>query len=378
MMDSWIDREQPLAWAIVRRAFWRGTWDTSLLCSMMALQDNGYWPDPNDAPVPCWSWMADHVVESRFGSEFYYGFWNNAFEGLEEKTDPKLAHNVIVATLGGLLFDKHQRHITASFQRVLVSLIDLHRQHPMPERERAALELVKHVYRKVKPEHLTAADRLAIETAIGRLNTLVQGADAKDSLHEGSPESSVNGIEPFLVDQMEPYLNHDLGDSLWSRLSPRAKDHFKHGEFYFSLASKAVGEKGDFNSFVLAYSRGLLVEIQESVRGPLSRDPSLKREFLAQFCEKDYPEWGQLLRYIDDVHKHATTRLGKALMAQRVQLDRLETLREPFAEMKALRNDAAHSGMRIDRERAIVLHDSLINKGLIRTVVKFFPKPVRR
>jgi len=170
---AWIDRHQPLAWALVRRAFLLGTWDTSLLCSMMALRDNGYYsPKSDDAPAPCWSRLAEHGKETRISSETYYAYWNHALQSLTTATDPALAHNIIVATLGGRLFDRDQNTISASIPQILQSLYDLHRRHPMPEKERAVLEFVSYVSREMRPKHLAAGDRLAIDTAMVRMKKL--------------------------------------------------------------------------------------------------------------------------------------------------------------------------------------------------------------
>jgi hypothetical protein len=325
--------------------------------------------------------MAENVERTRFGSENYYVYWSNAFEGMREDTDPTLAHNITVATLGGLLLKKDYGNIEASIQRVLESLAELHRRHPMPQKERVALELIRYIYRELKPEHLTAADRLAIESAIGRLDNLARHAEPKSSPWESSPQergSEAQSIEisPLLVNQMEPYLTRMLGESLWSKLSSVAKDQFKHGQFYFMLASRFEGEGGDFSPFVMAYSRGLLAEIRESVRGPLGKDQTLESEFRDQFGKMS-PEWSELIRYMDDLPRHGKTGLGRALLAQRVRLNHLEDLRKPFEELRALRNRAAH-GPRIDMEKAIFLNNLLLSEGFIRTVVEYFPKPTRR
>ena len=147
------------------------------------------------------------------------------------------------------------------------------------------------------------------------------------------------------------------------------------------MACSQEGEGGDFNSVVMSFSRGLLAEIHESLRGPLTRQPTLRGEFRDQFGPiggNENPEWGDILRYIDNLQANANSSLARAFLSQGVQLNRLDELRKPFENMKKLRNDAAHTTRRIDRERAAVLHDLLMNKGLVRDVVKFFPKPVLR
>jgi hypothetical protein len=177
---------------------------------------------------------------------------------------------------------------------------------------------------------------------------------------------------------VEKWLVSLLGESLWARLSQTARDQFKYGEFHYIVASKLEGEGGDFNSFVLCYSRGLLSEIHESLFGPLRKDYSLKGEYMSLFGETDHPEWPQLVRFICDLEKHADLKLVKRLLAQRVALDRLISQKVPFEMMKSCRNKAAHPKDRIDREEAAVLHNLLMNKGLIRSVVEMFPKVTRR
>jgi hypothetical protein len=67
--DTWIDSDQELVWAIVRRAFRQGTWDTPLLCSMMALVHHCVAgpADAADAPVECWCWLAQHWFQAQLG-----------------------------------------------------------------------------------------------------------------------------------------------------------------------------------------------------------------------------------------------------------------------------------------------------------------------
>lgn len=373
---TWIDRSQPLAWAIVRRGFQQGTWDTSLLCSMDALREDGCWPESGDAPVQCWAWLAPHSINQLYFLELYYSYWTLAFESLQDTTDPTLAHNVIVAVLLGRLLNQVSANGLPPIQRVLMALNALHRRYPsMPEKERAALEMVNYVYRKLKPDHLTAtaadhltataADRLAIETALERLKI---------------PTQSQDEIGPHLQDGVEGNLKSRLGEALWAKLSEAAKSEFTHGEFYYQFASAMEGEKGDFRSFVMAYSGGLLAEIQESLRGSLTRNSSLRREFRDQFGGEEHPEWGELIRYMDNIDKNAATPLGTALMAQGIQLHRLGNLRESFEYMKDIRNKAAHTKgkERIDREEAAVLHDRFFNKRLIKNVVDIFHKLPRR
>jgi len=379
---AWIDRHQPLAWALVRRAFQQGTWDTSLLCSMMALRDNGFYcPKPDDAPAPCWSWLAEHGKKTWISSETYYAYWNHAFQSLTTATDPALAHNVTVATLGGRLFNKDQNNISASIPQILQSLYDLHRRHPMPEKERAVLEFVSYVSREKKPKHLAAADRLAIDTAMVRLKNLSHLAVSCGSTEPNTSESDLDRFYPLVLHNAELNLKSLLGEALWARLSQTAKREFKHGEFHYIIACSQEGEGGDFNSVVMSFSRGLLAEIHESLKGPLTRRHTPRGEFRDQFGPiggNENPEWGDILRYMDNFQANANPSLVTELLSQGVQLNRLDELRKPFEDMRKLRNDAAHTMRRIDRERAAVLHDLLMNKGLIRNVIKFFPKPPRR
>jgi hypothetical protein len=340
---------------------------------------NGYYnAEPEDAPVQCWCWLAEYSQKTGLGSEYYHMYWSLAFERLDQTTDPALAHNVIVATLGGLLFQDFHCIRGASIHQCLEALRTLHRQEPLPEKELAALRFVEYVYRGMEPKHLTAADRLAIETALTRLDKLSPSASPGGISEAKAPGTPPEPIAPVLLKRAEAQLRSLLGEPLWARLSAISKEEFTHGEFYYMFANMAEGERGDFNSFVSSYSRGLLAEIQESIRGPLARDESLTGEFRAQFGGTDYPEWGEIIRYLDYRISCINSKLTKALLAQRVQLNRLDELRGFFEKMKRWRDRAAHTGRRVDRESAAVLHDLLIRAGSIQTVVDFFRKPPRR
>jgi hypothetical protein len=288
---------------------------------------------------------------------------------------------MIVAILGGRLFDTDQNTISASIPQILESLDVVHRRHSMPEKEHAALELTSYVSRVIKPKHLIAADRLAIECALVRSNTLSQPPVPCHVPESSTSESELDRLYPHAQLNAEVQFKSRLGESLWAKLSQTAKSEFVHGEFYYIMASKAEVEHGDFNSFVMSFSRGLLSEIQQSLNGPLAKNPKLRGEFKNQFgldWGKESPEWGEILRYMDSLHANAATEFGRALSKQRVRLDRLDDLRTPFEEMRDPRNHAAHTGRRIDREQAAALHDLVMNKGLLRNVVEFFPKPTPR
>jgi len=375
LKSVWIDREQPLAMAIVNRAFRQGTWDTSLLQATFTLRDEGYFPEPHDAPTECWVWMAEHLTFSQLDNELYYDYWCDAFDATHIKLDQNLEHNIIVVLLAGLLFNKIPHRKAPSIQRLLAALSDLHRCDSDPHKLRAALGIVKYVYQKMNPDYLTAADRLAITKAIEDASRPPTGV----SLVESSPKGSTSEqIDPSLLNQAEVYLKTQISETTWARLTPKAKNEFKLGEFLYIMATKPEGEGGNFDSFVLHYSKGLLAEIQESLRAPLLKDQSLKGQFLAVFGGQERPEWAQLLRFISDLENVAGTALGKRLLSQGVVFPRLRELRDFFEKMKALRNRAAHSGSRINRDEATLLHGLLLNKGGIQSAVECFPKPPKR
>ncbi len=370
-----IGLERPLALAVVRSAFQRGVWDTSLLSSTLELQDNFYILEPDDLPVECWVWMAENIEHSRHGNEFYYTYWYAAFKSLASDTDPRLAHNILVVLLAGLLFNKCERYETPSIQQVLSNLTDIYRANSTTHKKQAALDMVRYVYVKMNPDYLTAADRLAITKAIEDASRPPTGV----SLVESSPKGSTSEqIDPSLLNQAEVYLKTQISETTWARLTPKAKNEFKHGEFLYIMATKLEGEGGNFDSFVLHYSKGLLAEIQESLRAPLLKDQSLKGPFLAVFGDQERPEWPQLLRFISDLENVAGTALGKRLLSQGVAFPRLRELRDFFEKLKALRNRAAHSGSRINRDEATLLHGLLLNKGIIQSILECFPKPPKR
>jgi hypothetical protein len=168
--EMWIDRKQPLACAIVRKAFQRGTWDTSLLCSIVNLLDNGYFFRMKfyNASTEAWAWIAEQAWFTACPSETYHMCWSNAYESLGGDTRPDLAHNVIATILVGLLTTDSQRNglISATFHQVLEAFQKLHLDGSMPEGACTALDLMSYLYRQRKLDHLTAADRVTVETAI--------------------------------------------------------------------------------------------------------------------------------------------------------------------------------------------------------------------
>ncbi len=376
----WIDRDQPLAWAIVQNAFQRGTWNTSLLCSMLVLRDSGYWPSkPNNVPVECWAWLAEQAEGTSNDDELYYMCWSDAFAGLGQATSPALAHNVIVATLAGLLFRRNNGEIEASIQSVLEAFEKLHRDHSMLEKERLALELMSSVYSEIRPERLTAGDRLAIVTSLGRLRSVKESSAATPPLLPNALDSPRDRIDPALLKQSESYVRGTLlSETVWAKLTTTGRHNFAIGEFHYIIGSKLEVEVEHFNIFAHCYSNGLLGEIQESIRGPLAKDRSLEVQFRDQFGGKEKPEWSEILRFVDDLRNNGRTQLVKTLLSHGVRLDRVSSLRAHFERMRDYRNNAAHMQRPINRRDAAELHHLLFEEGLVRSVIECFPKVKRR
>jgi hypothetical protein len=369
-----IDVERPLALAVVRNAMQRGVWDTSLLCSTFQLRESGYILDADDLPVECWVWMAENIQHSGVGNEMHYEYWNNAFRLLGSGTDPRLTHNVLAVLLTALLFNKSQYYELPPIHEVLEGLTNTLRADSTAHKRRAALEMVRYVLDKINPDHLTAADRLTMTKAIAGLRQPSQNRDISSQGTEAGEGSEQ--ITPVLLDQAEVRLRSQMGEKHWARLSPRAKDEFKHGEFDYILASKQEGEGGNFDSFVFHYSKGLLVDIQMCLLAPTKADRSLIQEHDAVIGRT--PEWNELLSLIRDPGRVTVTRYGKKLLAQRVDLRGLSELEDFFERMKSLRNRASHSGRRISRHDATLLHELLFRSGMIQKTIELFPKPPPR
>jgi hypothetical protein len=369
---TWLDVEQPLARAMVRRAFREGNWDTSLIISAFLLLDRGYSLESKDLPLQCWIWMAENSDLSMLGPEMYYACWREALGLVSSDTDPRLRHNIIVVLLAGLLFDRVRGCELPSIQCLIDDLKALHGLGPSNDQKIAALEMVKHVYEVVKPDYLVAADRLAITKLIDESTKSQSNLPPRVSTDKGRPNASGPTIDQSLLNQAELHMRKLISEALLARLSAKSKQDLRIGEFLYVLASNIEGEGGGFDGFVTHYSKGLLTHIQESLRGPLRKESSLAGEFLRVF-KKEYPEWSDLLAFMDRLDTMTGTPLYGRLLGQRVALRRLKDLREPFERMKACRNKAAHTKHRIDREEATVLHDLLWNKGLVRQIIESFP-----
>jgi hypothetical protein len=324
--------------------------------------------------------MAEHIGHSSCGLEFYYCHWGNAYRALEVSTDPRLAHNIIAVLLVGRLFDTSSSSWIElpSVQELLNALTEIHRIGTTPEKKMAVLEATKYFCRKVNPGHLTAADRLAIARAV------VEATSPSEQTSSVKPPTSHVGDEQdrdvprILLEHSELFLKSQIGELTWAKLSTRAREEFRLGEFLYIIASKQAGEGGTFDSFVLHYSNGLLAEIQVSLRGSLSKDHPLKRQFPDLLGEREPPEWGRLARLALEANQVARTPLGTYLLAQRVAVYRLGELHEFFERMRKWRNVAAHTSSRISRDEATLLHGLLVNKGMIQQIVESFPKATKR
>ena len=369
------DVERPLAIAVLRDIIGQGVWDTALLRSAFMLRENFYRFDPDDMPLECWVWMAENSEHSQDRDDCYYYYLQLAYHALARDTDPSLTHNVLVALLAGLLFNTCDHQEDPTIQQLLTGLTVTHRSENTAHRRQAALEGAHYIYETFNPSYLTAADRLAITKAI---EMEVQGRTGVVSVESSLEGDSIEGVGPALLDQSEIYLKSQIGEAHWAKLSREAQNEFKLGEFLYIMATHVEGEGGNFDSFVFHYSKGLLAEIQESLLAPLHADKSLKHEYYTVFGQHEPPEWPQLLRLLDDLGRLTGTPYVRRLLAQRVDLRRLGEWRDFFENMRVLRNRVSHSGRRISRDEATLLHGQLLNQGIIRAIVESFPRPSKR
>jgi hypothetical protein len=373
--SRWNENDQSLAAAIIRRATQKGEWNTSLICATFHLEENGHYLESADLPSECWAWMAENIAKSRFGMELYDRRWANSFFSRNSQTNPRLIHNMIAVLLTGLLFNRPNPSESPTLQELLTVVTDVQKAGTTLHKKRAALEMVKYFQEKVKPGHLTAADRLAISNALS--SSLFDNLTPVSTV---SPKigTTTNQDYPSLYESVEVILKARLTESIWAKCSATAREEFKHGEISYITAKGMEGDAGDYRPFVMAYSIGLLVHIQECIRGPFNKDRKLRYEFYKIFGEEGKPEWNELKKFITNFEIVAATAYGKRLLGQKVALRQLGELALPFEEVKKYRNRAAHSGGRIDREDAALFHALLWKKGLLEKVIRYFPLTPRR
>ncbi|MFI5387764.1 MAG: hypothetical protein ACHQ50_16775, partial [Fimbriimonadales bacterium] len=375
---KWTDREEGLAHALLRRAIRLGSWDTSLLRAVFLLQDRLFLLQHDLLPTECWVWVAEHVgshrVERCGGEEFYYWSWRNAFDSLAEDENPVLERNCIAVLLAGRLFNRAMGDNSPSIQRLLERLKALDRDEPTKQSTRLALAMLKYGHEEIDLDHLTAADRLAVDKAI---NELKQNEPTQSIVGTAAPSGSAVPMIEELLERAATGLRSSLGETTWARLSQQARDHFKQGELHYTIATAQPGEGGDFKSFVLRFSDGLLQEIQSSLMEPVKKDSALKGKF-RELLRADDPEWPDILSFLENQYKWKGSELVTRLLAQGVKLKEVASLRDSFRIMKDSRDRAAHTKHRIDREEAALLHNRLVQGQLIAEVVRIFSKPPPR
>ena len=225
----WIDQEQTLASAILRRAFRKGTWDTSILTSIVLYENvHNLTLESNTAQSECWAWMAEQVGHTGEPSYYYYTYWNRAYEAIDNGTDPRLVHNILAVLLFGklVLENKPDPLIdvdSPSIQELLLRLSDLHQGASLPGKKDAALEFIRylHVNQKLRG-HFIVADRLAITKAVENHVTPVETLPSSDSPSNEPSESADKQIAPINLNQAEISLKRQIGESIWAKLSATA------------------------------------------------------------------------------------------------------------------------------------------------------------
>lgn len=362
--SGWYDRDEPLAYALLRRAFGEDRWNADLVQTVFELRCNGLGEqhelDDDLMPSAGWVWAAH--TDGRAGYH-YYRAWNHAFAAAvarhERDTTILAVPHLIVGALRGRCDPAYQEWLGALLSHATT-----------PGERRAAAQVVAGLANVAgnlpPPARLTLA-RLANEFA-------TEMEPVENSAAEAS--ALIAGLAD-VAGQEEQARTH-LGDRLWERLSDQTRCHVRQTLGVFHYFRLTPGDTVGYGIVFVELANAILseVDVQFStalrLRSSVFRDRDI-RDALCPPGVRNSPysrslgSVPYLFRLFDSpAHRPAIRRYAAALRADGIRIDTLVRLTPDIEDLVGARNPGAHAGDRIDREQAAVLYNRWFGEGVLR------------
>lgn len=363
LSDWWLDREESLAAAFVRRCFDGGNWDTDTVLAVNELNHSGLLIDFNSLPAAVWVWISEYDCYGMDGHEFYYQAWQNAYLSSESSiASPSSVLSCIVVLAGHLLHG----HMWTNATNISSVICRIQQLLPTVHGKIAArcIAFAGQVLREISPRHLKAADRLAIQSA---LESTTGGSDEEgideEALALASDAVAIDyGSE---LSDSEDVCKQLIGEQLWELLTQETRRYFARGHLNYLKEFCLPGEEGDFGGAFLQFSNGLQKEIHEKLVKTLLNCSDVKREVRdAIGQDPSRIEWASLWRLLEKMSSGQCQKAVKILLASGVRVDSLMTMcGEMVMTLKPMRDANPHF-QRIDREQATILYDKVLKHGL--------------
>jgi len=359
----WLDREEPLISAFVRRAVANESWDANCVAAYLAINtvpdiDFKWWYTDDVLPPSNWIWIAETQDWDCWPNAPQ---WEVAFRSSSVEKTPDESFLSAAVLLCGYKWTAKTYGGTVDLATIVNRLLAHHAAGSYSNEVNGLLTgffRVLEVLESRRIKHLSATDGVTIARSVAKLsvdlllnpNTTMDQAEI-DRLTENSEWV-----------RAEIYLKSQLGPHLWSNLNPETQEDFRTAELIHRRRNSLPGEQ-NFGNSLFHLTTGLLREINIHFWGPIRACKETKGELLDLGLDGKFPkrlEWGAFIKIIRH-HEMLPVTLRIAL-GRRIKIwwfsEHVKEIEELFLEV---RNDTAHSKW-IDRERANVIRWEIMKK----------------
>lgn len=352
LKSEWFDRDEPLAHAMLRRAFSGDKWNADLVQTVVELCVGWSAENLSDDIMPAdgWVWAAHSFGQAGMG---YHSAWERAYSAARAQDD---GAGVILA-VPFLIALALRRRTDPRYVKWLEALLS---SANTPGLRRSAANVVAGValfkdYLPISAKVLV--ERLSREFAAEMQTPSEEVIQEAHTLSEGLLD----------VDAQEPQALHYLGKGVWEHLSSRTRGMILEAIGVYRSFQQKPGEGGEYGLVFIQLANVIVYEVDVQLSLVLRRRWSVfdDRDYHCILGEKyqrglgSLPYLFSLLHYGKD---KSISRDSTTLKAKGIRLDMLVRLRGDIEELARVRNQSAHAGERIDRERAAVLFGKWFEK----------------
>ncbi|MCI0681813.1 MAG: hypothetical protein L0Y71_06890 [Gemmataceae bacterium] len=346
---EWFDREEPLAHAMLRRAFAGDRWNADLVQTVVELRVGWSGEDLADDIMPAsgWVWAAHSFGQA---GQSYYRAWEKALAAATTRGEREIVVLAVPFLIAGAL----RRRCIPNYGEWLDALS---RHATTPSLRRAVAKVLAGLKNVVEgllpaPARVTLVN-LKREFAVEMASTPTEDSD------------EVIVVLKFLdvVDQQVPAARNSIGDGTWDRLSENTRHNVCEALGLYHAYQHVPGDRRNYGTAIVALSNAILSEVDLQLSLAL-----LKRRsgyFRQMGCQKSLGELWHLLDGLQREVDASARKDAQALRARGIQVNKIARVMPELWKLKGVRNPAAHAE-KIDREKAALVFSAWFGKGLLR------------
>lgn len=361
---DWYDRHEPLAHALIRRAFAQGHWHADLVQTVRELCCGWEGHDLGADVMPASGWVWAAHEEGPAGNN-YYRAWERALEAARLRGESGVAVLAVSRlVVGGML-----RRCAANYAEWLGQLQE---SATTPGTRRAAARVVA-ALRNVEAlpahvERLPTPVRALLESLAIEFADELAGIPADDL---GEVRDLAEGL--LDVDRQAVRAVEYLGERVWDRLAAHTRELVLQTIGVYRSFWESRGDRRDFGPVFVQLANAVVHEVEEQFS--LALELEGRRYFEYAERHKSPGALSYILRLLVHGSNPAARRDAHVLRRKGIRLDALVAFAPDLIGLGVIRNDGAHAGARTDRERAAIVFGDWFEKGQLRRLFEtLFPR----